>query len=256
MPVPEVGDWLDEHREKGQTFRQYLSARPIRRDASHRSIALCLVGHLSEAHERILAETRTWLSLFFDVPVELRRRVSYEDIPADAKRKHPHDGHKQLLTSYILHQILEPDIPEDALAYLAFTARDLYPADDWNFVFGQASLRKRVGVWSIYRNGWPTGEGYRLCLRRTLRIAAHETGHILTMAHCIAHRCLMNGSNSREESDSQPLYPCPMCLRKLCWNLQVTPKVWLARLAAFCEERELEDRRWFGEAVRLLASDA
>ena len=28
---------------------------------------------------------------------------------------------------------------------------DLYPEDDWNFVFGMASLRKRTGVFSLAR---------------------------------------------------------------------------------------------------------
>jgi hypothetical protein len=28
---PRPGDWLAEHCEKGQTFRQYLSANPVRR---------------------------------------------------------------------------------------------------------------------------------------------------------------------------------------------------------------------------------
>lgn len=92
-----------------------------------------------------------------------------------------------------------PDRPDDALAYLALTASDLWPGDGWNFVFGQANLRQRVGVWFIYRNGDPAqGEhAFRLCLRRTLAMATHEAGHVLTMKHCIAFACLMHGSNHR-----------------------------------------------------------
>jgi HSP20 family molecular chaperone IbpA len=62
------------------------------------------------------------------------------------------------LSTYLLYEVLEPDRPEDALAYLALTASDLWPGEGWNFVFGQANLRRRVGVWSLYRNGDP-GEG-------------------------------------------------------------------------------------------------
>lgn len=47
---------------------------------------------------------------------------------------------------------------------------------------------------------------FRLCLRRTLMIAAHETGHVLTMQHCIAAQCLMNGVNNQEERDRTPLH--------------------------------------------------
>src|SRR5262245_37341540 len=42
LPPPAAGDWLAEHREKGQTFRQYLAANPVRRDLT--TVYLCLVG--------------------------------------------------------------------------------------------------------------------------------------------------------------------------------------------------------------------
>jgi hypothetical protein len=41
---PGEGDWLAEHPEPGQTFRQYLSANPVRRGGSLAAIHLCLVG--------------------------------------------------------------------------------------------------------------------------------------------------------------------------------------------------------------------
>jgi archaemetzincin len=155
------------------------------------------------------------------------------------------------LTTYILHDVLEPDRPEDALAYLAFTASDLWPGGGWNFLFGEADFRRRIGVWSIYRNGYPgKKEGaFRLCLWRTLAIAAHETGHILTMKHCTAFSCLMNGCNSQQELDQQPLHPCPVCLRKLLWTLQVEPIAYLRRLEAFCREHQLTGADWFAAAA-------
>ena len=60
-----------------------------------------------------------------------------------------------MLSTYVLDDVLLPDRPRDALAYLAVTARDLWPGDGWNFVFGEANLRARFGVLSIYRNGHP-----------------------------------------------------------------------------------------------------
>lgn len=252
---PREGDWLVEHEEKGQTFRQYLSANPVRRDGILNSIHLCLVGEFDETQSQIIDLTREYLGLFFDVPVVIGRRIPLSDIPATARRRHPEWGIKQLLTTFILREVLKPDVPDDALAYLALTARDLWPGRGWNFVFGQANLRRRVGVWSIHRNGWPGkgSEAFRLCLRRTLMIAAHETGHVLTMMHCITHRCLMNGCNSQEERDRTPLHPCPVCLRKLCWNLQVDPVDYLRPLSAFCEGHGLDqDAGWFARATAAL----
>jgi archaemetzincin len=252
-PLP--GEWLAEHRQKGQTFRQYLSANPVRRDRSLTTIYLCLFGEFTESQQNVLDITQEFLALFYDVPVHVRRRVPLSAVPANARRRHPRWGDKQLLTTFILHNLLEPDRPDDGLAYLALTARDLWPGGHWNFVFGEANLRRRVGVWSLYGNGYPgkSEATFRLCLRRTLHIAAHEMGHILTMQHCTAFACLMNGCNSVQERDSQPLHLCPVCLRKLLWNLQAEPVPYLKRLGAFFREQGVEGADWYEGAVAALA---
>ena len=82
--------------------------------------------------------------------------------------------------------------------------------------------------------------------------AAHETGHVLTMLHCTASRCLMNGCNPQKERDSRPTHPCPVCLRKLCWNLRVEPVPYLRRLAAFHREHGLDGADWLGDAATTL----
>ena len=88
-------------------------------------------------------------------PVKVNRQVPLASIPVRARRTHPSWGDPQVLTGYVLHELLEPERPADALAYVALTASDLWPGRGWNFVFGEANLRQRTGVWSIYRNGDP-----------------------------------------------------------------------------------------------------
>ena len=224
----------------------------MRRSRLWNRIYLCLIGEFTARQQTVLDRTREYLESFFDAPVAIRRRVRLEDIPISARRRHPTWGDAQILTTYVLDELLKPDRPDDALAYLAFTASDLWPGENWNFVFGQASLHQRTGVWSIYRNGDPAaGQApFRLCLRRTLGTAAHETGHILSMPHCKTHECIMNGSNSQGESDSRPLYLCPVCLRKLCWNLQIEPAAYLERLRGFCQHNGLlEEAEWYRQAL-------
>jgi archaemetzincin len=253
LPPPRPGDWLAEHDEPGQTFAEYLNARPVRKGDKLHTVYLCLVGDFTEAQRRILHLTQDYLALFFDCPVKVRRQIALASIPARAKRTHPSWGDPQVLTGYILHDVLEPERPDDALAYLALTASDLWPGKGWNFVFGEASLRQRIGVWSIYRNGEPETD-FRLCLRRTLRTASHETGHILGLAHCTAYLCLMNGSNHQEEKDRRPMHLCPVCLRKLCWNLRVEPVPYLTKLKGFCERKGLDaESRWYERAIAALA---
>ena len=43
-------------------------------------------------------------------------------------------------------------VPPDAFCVGAITLCDLYPRDDWNFVFGIATLANRVGVYSLARH--------------------------------------------------------------------------------------------------------
>jgi archaemetzincin len=252
LPPPRPGDWLAEHPELGQTFAEYLDARPVRKSDKLHTIYLCPVGDFTEAQKRILALTEEHLSLFFDCPVKVQRQIVLASIPAWARSTHPSWGDPQVLTGYLLHEVLEPERP-DALAYLALTASDLWPGKGRNFVFGEANLRQRTGVWSISRNGDP-GEDFTLFLRRTLGTSSHELCHVLTMHHCTGFRCLMNGNNHQEERDGRPLHLCPVCLRKLCWNLRAEPVPYLTKLKAFCEQNGLDaESRLYEREVAALA---
>lgn len=256
LPAPRPGDWLAEHDEPGQNFAEYLASKPVRRSDRLKAIYLCFVGDFNQAQRRVLDLTQQYLALFFDGPVKVIRQVPLASVPPRARRTHPTRGDPQVLTGYVLHELLGPERPADALAYVALTATDLWPGRGWNFVFGEADLHQRIGVWSLYRNGDPSqGEAaFGLALRRTLGTASHELGHILTLYHCRAFRCLMNGSNHQEERDRRPLHLCPVCLRKLCWNLQVESISYLTRLKAFCQQEGLDvEARWYEKAIAALA---
>lgn len=255
LAKPAQGDWLAEHKEDGQTFAAYLRAKPVRKSATQGTIYICLLGDFTPEQNKVLETTRKYLEIFYQVPVKVHKKMPVLDVPARARRVHPTWGGEQILSTYVLDEVLKPDRPKDALAYLAFTSSDLYPDPAWNFVFGQASLRERTGVWSIHRNGDPAkGEQeYQLCLRRTLHTASHETGHILTIQHCTAFDCNMNGVNSQDEGDRKPLTMCHVCLRKVCWNLQVEPVKYLGELESFCREQKLTaEADWYHDAAAVL----
>lgn len=57
--------------------------------------------------------------------------------------------------------------------------------------------------------------GKSTIVMRACKTMCHEIGHMFGMMHCIYYECLMNGSNHMEESDSRPIFLCPVCLRKL-----------------------------------------
>src|SRR5438128_1856092 len=64
LPAPRPGDWLAEHHEPGQTFDEYLDARPVRRSNKLNTIYVSYVGDFTEAQQRILDLTRDYLAIF------------------------------------------------------------------------------------------------------------------------------------------------------------------------------------------------
>lgn len=219
---PQPGEWLASHREYGQTFEQYFASKPNRPTAQRTTIYLQPLGTFDSARRRLLDDTIEMMKAFFGTPVELLPPLPVDTIPARARRNHPSWKTPQILTSYVLDEVLKPQRPKDAVAVLALTCSDLWPGEGWNFVFGEASLDSRVGVWSLSRFGDPK-TNYALALRRTLATAIHETGHMLGISHCIAFECGMNGSNSLDESDRHRLGFCQECEQKIWWACKADP---------------------------------
>jgi archaemetzincin len=213
---PEPGDWLAQHREPGQTFAQYTTCDPNRPVEGRRAIYLVELGGFDEARKKVMETLVEFMGLVFQLEVKSLPPIDPEVIPASARRINGGTMQPQWQSVHILDKVLVPRRPADAVALLALTPTDLWPGEGWNFVFGQASLAQRVGVWSTARFGDP-GKGPKPFLRRVLQVAVHETGHMFGMRHCTAYECGMNGSNSLEESDRAPLAFCPECEAKLWW---------------------------------------
>jgi archaemetzincin len=252
---PRPGDWLAEHTERGQSLETYKSTFHIAPKPGQRTIYIQPIGTFTEAQERVITLTVEYIERSFGLPVKRLEPLPSSAIPAEARRNNPDTGQPQILTTYVLRQVLAPSRPKEAVVFVAFTAEDLWPGRGWNFVFGEASIRDRVGVWSLSRHGDPSesDEAFRRSLRRTIGTATHEIGHMFSLPHCIAYECLMNGSNSQEESDAQPLEPCPVCLNKLCWNLGCNPKERYQRLIEFVTREHLtEDLPALQRALRVL----
>jgi archaemetzincin len=242
---PQSGDWRagPGKDEREQTFAQYLGCNPVRPVGARNVLYVQPLGEFTKTQRRIVDLSAEFMGRYFGLPVKVEKDLPLSVIPASARRVHPDWGMKQVLTTYVLEKVLAPRLPKDAAAYIAFTASDLWPGEGWNFLFGQASLRNRVGVWSIYRNGDPdAGEAeFHLCLRRTLQIATHETGHMFAMEHCVSYECNMCGCNSLEEADGQPLTLCPECVAKLCWSTRTDLADRYRKLLDFARRNGLKD---------------
>ena len=252
---PQPGDWLERFQEPGQTFEEYLKCDPVLPRGRRRILYVQPLGEFTETQRKIVTLTAEFLGLYYGAAVKVRKDLPLSIIPAEARRVHPTWGDKQILTTYVLDKVLRPRLPADAAACIALTASDLWPGKGWNFVFGQASLVHRVGVWSLYRNGEPdkSGRDFRLCLLRTIKTAAHEIGHMFSMRHCIAYECCLCGSNSRRESDRRPLALCPECLAKVCWATRTDPIARFEALSKFCGKNDLKpEARFYDKSIKAL----
>lgn len=242
MGKPLAGEWLAAHEEPGQSFGAWCAMPPVLARPPRRVLYIMPLGFAAAAPavRAILDATTEFLAAFFQLPVVVLPEVSLDLIPAEARRLHPVSHHPQLLSSHILQAVMAPRLPPDAAAMLCLTSQDLFPRPGWNFVFGQALLRKRVGVWSIYRNGDPAAD-FRRVLWRTLKTAAHETCHMFSIRHCTAYECLMSGANSQDERERRPLEPCPADTAKLLRATCVLdPRPRYAQLLAFAERHGFE----------------
>ncbi|XP_065178012.1 archaemetzincin-1-like [Sycon ciliatum] len=131
---------------------------------------------------------------------------------------------------------LRRSIPDDALCLVALTMMDLFHSKPDLFVAGYAGFLHRVGVFSFHRYQpglkfssefwhelWQEEDSSTACecrsqevlLQRSCRLLVHEICHLFCIDHCIFHACCMNGSGHLQEDFSQPMYLCPVDLRKL-----------------------------------------
>lgn len=228
LPVPDPGrdDWLAQHPELPQSFDLFLKEKPNRPDQLHGTIYLLPLDEFDEYVPQ-LEDLRDFMQRFYGLPTKVLPQHTF---PAQriTERVNSQTRRRQWLSIDILRE-LQPLLPKDAYCMLGVTMTDLYPDPKWNFVFGQATFKQRVGVYSFARFDpafWGderTPEARLTMLHRSCGLIAHETGHMFGLRHCVYYSCVMNGCNHQDESDSHPLSPCPVCLRKLHWSIGFNP---------------------------------
>jgi archaemetzincin len=248
LEPPKEGDWLQRFHEEGQTFEAYVASKPVVLTKERATLYIQPLGPFSSSEQRVIDATADFLGRYFACPIKTLPRLPLDVVPEGARREGPMGG-EQLLTSYILNQVLKPRLPSDAAVMIAFTASDLWPGEGWNFVFGEATLRSRVAVFSIARFGDPAVNrgAFRKCLLRACKVSSHEVGHMFSIPHCTFFECNACGSNSLSEMDRRPLALCPECLAKLCWATGADPAQRYGRLAEFAKQQGLDDEAAFYE---------
>jgi archaemetzincin len=249
ITIPKPGDWLAEHQETGQGFDGFVGSRSNRPDENHNKIYLQPLGQFLNGQVPLVETLGEYAGVFFAMEVKVRTPLTFDESNVTT-RINQYTKKRQILTGDVL-AILRRNLPSDAFCVLAVTMEDLYPKPSWNFVFGQALLRGRVGVYSFARYdpvfyGLKRSKEYeKILLQRSCRVLTHEAAHMFGLQHCIYFKCVLNGSNHLQESDSRPLHLCPVCLRKLQYSIGFDVVTRYRNLLHFYQKAGLDDEaKW------------
>ncbi|RMG28677.1 MAG: hypothetical protein D6730_05165, partial [Bacteroidetes bacterium] len=206
--------WEQRFPTSPQDLAAYCKAGPHTPTQARPYLYLGKLGPFSPAQNEIFELSCLYLKAFFGCEVRLLDSIPLSEIPAEARRLQA--GSLQIHTRYVLNQLLPSRMPDSAMACLLLTATDVFPSSGWKYVLGHTDVHRHTAIWSLHRLGKPeAGEAaFRLCLKRSLKTASHETGHLLSMKHCTFYRCVMQGAYDLAEADARPMYLCAVCLAK------------------------------------------
>lgn len=236
LGLPRRGDWLSEHKEVGQTYStcQRRMKPPMTPSKHTDTILLVPFGNFAEG------VAKNFLPLLLEYCQAFFPGMSVECVEkplslAKAKKRQNDFGHDQYLIAD-LFEALNTQTRSYRKAYcrLGITLEDIYPGEEWNYVFGQAKPMERVGVFSFARHSpffyrglhasqVPTLKDGAGWLRACMRTMVHETCHMFGILHCVYFHCLMNGNNGPGDSAGRSSFLCPVCLRKVWLALSFAP---------------------------------
>jgi archaemetzincin len=242
-----IAEWLRPlHRSPANTSAAPVEPRrPVLRELGpRRTVYVLPIGELTPAQGRVVALEAELLAIAFGLEVRVLGQVPVDAAwPEDALRRDERWGDDQLLTSYILEEILVPRLPADAAALIGVTARDLWSGDEWSYSRGETNRAQRVGVWSFFRDGDPAGneDERREVLRAAFADATREVGRMLSFDHASPYACALRGA------EGDPPWLCPDCEAALLAATGVDPVWRYERLVDFYRENDLGEEEWFYE---------
>ncbi|KAH9518858.1 hypothetical protein Btru_006417 [Bulinus truncatus] len=117
---------------------------------------------------------------------------------------------------------LKARVPSNGIGMIGIISTDLYP-EGYNFVLGEALMEHKSAVVSFgnYNSKLNTQSSPDFTkvngqlLWKLFKTLSHEVCHLLGLKHCQFFSCAMNESLNVMEAMSQPLFLCPVCLRKV-----------------------------------------
>ena len=266
LPPPGPNGWRRQRPEAPQSVADFRADRPNARVAPRDRLALLPLGRfplevvadgqfIGPVRAPELPAIAAVLAAFFATPVDTLPALAF---PAAHINRRIRDGRSQYDARDLLDRA-DRRLPADAHGMLLLVNVDLFVFSDQDYAYGWSTLHNRLAVVGFSRLDpgphapFAGDETPEPLLRRGLRLAVHEVGHMFGLGHCQAFRCVMNGISDLEELDATPLRLCPLCLRKLHIVTDLDPRARDVALARVLTDLGLADEaRWLDERARRL----
>jgi len=265
MPPVRAGDWRSVRPEAPQSVSEFLGSSPNFRAAPRERLVLLPLGRFPfdvVIGTDCVGLVRTpepgaiasLVSAFFATPTDVLPACPHPETGLPWREV---QGHRQHDARALLAAVA-PRVPRDAYGMLTLANVDLFVEPEQQFAFGWSTFNERLAVIGFTRfdpsffGGPAPTDLAGTVLRRSMRVAVHEVGHLFGLAHCQAFRCAMNGIADLDELDAIPLRVCPLCLRKLhlVTGLDLAARD-AALMRAFAALSLPEEALWVAERSRL-----
>ncbi len=245
------------HHEINQTLERYFEQRKYHLWPDKRSLEVKHIGDFTDLDLKIVKITSDYLAVFHQLPVNIneekmtmqRLKEGYQRAMEAKIEKIRQEGGEEtadrvktfyedamlpwIQTSFprkngqyagdlaldLMKEVYKSQETILQKQMITFTSEDLFTMALQGFVFGCASLTSGVGIWSKARFGDPSQSpaAFERCLKRMMKISAHEFGHMRRIEHCTDYECNMGGYMNLTELDERPLLYCAQDTAKIAY---------------------------------------
>ena len=240
--------WLARVAEPAQSLEDFRRTQLVGSVGGEDPALELLWTPSREGSPNLAPAERVLVAAFLSAALQQKVRVGASvELPADAFRPSRLESRGQFDADKVL-QGLASGRSSDSLPALVLTGSDLY-VEGLQHIFGIAEPSAQLALVSSHRllpegtmRGPLTKPGRESThsLRRVLKLAFHESAHLLGLVHCRSYRhCLLGGTGSLAEIDAARLQLCPLDRFKLSGRFGWQDVVRWRELAAFGERAGL-----------------
>ncbi len=172
----------------------------------NRSIILIACGHFEKEMTDAIA---------LDLKREFHYPVTFKKCSLDISEFY-NPGRRQYDANMILSTV-HAKAPHEHFKVMGLLRVDLF-IPILTYIFGQATLKGRTGIASLFRlrnELYGLAPDNNLLTERFRKVVVHEMGHCFGLIHCLNPSCVMRSSTYVEDLDMKEIHFCRSCRKEL-----------------------------------------